>query len=105
MWSLDVRGTLRWTSPLWSDSSATQAAGVSPAYGPKVNFLMSGEPAVRVAIAALAAKGHKGVHLTFNAHSPWLSLTWLSVHRDDSRDGAAAIARTVLRVDPRALRI
>jgi hypothetical protein len=67
---------------------------------------MSGESAVFVAIAALAAKGHQAVHVTFNAHSPWLSLTWLSAQRDNSPDGAAAaIARTVRRVDPGAINI
>jgi hypothetical protein len=72
-----------------------------------VNFLMSGESAGLDSITALAAQGYECVHLTFNADSDWLSLTWLSVVENLSAGtaGAGAIARTVLRVDPGALRI
>ena len=70
-----------------------------------VCFLMSGEPAVLASIKALAAKGYEGVQLTFNANSPWPSLIRLRVTGDQFPRTAGLIAKTVLRVDPGAVRI
>jgi hypothetical protein len=70
-----------------------------------LNFLMSGETAVLASITALAAKGYQGVQVTFNAHSPWPSLIRLTVPAGKSPGAAGFIAKTVLRVDPGAVRI
>ena len=70
-----------------------------------VDFLMSGEPAVLRSIAALAANGFVGVQMTFNAHSLWPSLSWLTVTAAQAPGAVAAITRTVLRVEPGAIRI
>ena len=70
-----------------------------------VCFLMSGEPAVLASIKALAAKGYECVQLTFNANSPWPSLIRLRVTGDEFPRTASLIAKTVLRVDPGAVRI
>ena len=69
-----------------------------------VDFLMSGESEVGASISALAERGYEGVQVTFNADSPWLSLIWLRVV-EDAPESVAAIARTVRRVDPSAVRI
>jgi hypothetical protein len=70
-----------------------------------LDFLMSGEPAVVASITALAARGFEGVQQTFNAHSPWPSLHRLRVRAGQSPGAARVISKTVLRVDPGAVRI
>ena len=66
---------------------------------------MSGKHQARSTITALAAQGYEGVPLRFNADSDWGSLTWLTVLGDDSPETAGAIAKTVRRVDPAAMRV
>jgi hypothetical protein len=70
-----------------------------------MDFLMSGEPEVRAAIAALAEQGYESVPVKFNADSDWHSLTWLSVEDGRSSHSASSITKTVRRVDPGAIRI
>ena len=70
-----------------------------------LDFLMSGEPAVVASITALAARGFESAQLTFNAQSPWPSLIRLRVTADKSPGAVGVIAKTVLRVDPGAVRI
>ena len=67
---------------------------------------MSGKTEVRASIAALTEQGYESVQLTFNDDSPWLSLiSWLTVTEDPGRGSVGAIAKTVRRLDPGAVRI
>lgn len=70
-----------------------------------MDFLMSGKTEVRASIAALTEQGYESVQLTFNDDSPWLSLIWLTVTEDAGRGSVGAIAKTVRRLDPGAVRI
>ena len=65
---------------------------------------MSGEAEVRAAMAALAAQGYASVPGEVQHGRQWLSVTWLS-DGQDVFDDAGAIARTVLRVDPGAIKM
>ena len=65
---------------------------------------MSGEPEIAATIAALAAQGYESHPVKFNSDHDWQTLTWLQVTEELAAD-AAKIVKTVLRVDPGALRI
>jgi len=66
---------------------------------------MSGESAVLKAIKALRAKGFRSFKLTFNARSSWPSITRLTVVENPGHDTGRTIAKTVLHVEPGAIRI
>ena len=65
---------------------------------------MSGEPEIAETIAALAAQGYESHPVKFNSDNDLQVLTWLAV-TEELEANAAAIAKTVQRVDPGALRI
>ena len=66
---------------------------------------MSGEKEVQASMTALTRQGYESTQLTFNDDSPWLSLIWLTVVEHGAPESVGAIAKTVHRVDPMAVRI
>ena len=66
---------------------------------------MSGDSAVVKAITALRAKGFRSFKRTFNARSPWPSITRLTVVENPGHGTGLTIAKTVLHVEPGAIRI
>ncbi len=66
---------------------------------------MAGDSAVGKAIKSLRAKGFRTFRRTFNARSPWPSITRLTVVEKPEPDAGRAITKTVLDVEPGAIRI